>query len=236
MLGVEESASVTVELPSPFPRENRIILAVPTVDTSFRARERDAEAIASIIIRTLALRKGNYLAFFPSFSFRDMVMARFPGGDYEVIIQKPAMKTEPVLKRLEGNTLGSLLLCGVQGGVFAEGVDYPGHLAIGAFIVGPGLPMVCPELKILESYYEAHDGKGKGFELAYVTPGVVRAVQAGGRVIRSETDRGFVMLIGKRFQSKLYREKMPEYWRQEVVDSDDPAGQVKDFWGRTDAR
>jgi DNA excision repair protein ERCC-2 len=235
MLGVEESASVTAELPSPFPRDNRIILAVPTVDTSFRARERDAAAIASIIIQTLELRKGNYLAFFPSFSFRDMVMARFPAGDYEVIVQKPAMKTEPVLKRLEGNTRGSLLLCGVQGGVFAEGVDYPGHLAIGAFIVGPGLPMVCPELKILESYYEAHDGKGKGFELAYVTPGVVRAVQAGGRVIRSETDRGFVMLIGKRFQSKLYREKMPEYWRQEVVDSDDPAGRVKDFWGRMDA-
>ncbi len=235
MLGVEESASVTVELPSPFPRENRVIVAVSTVDTAFRARERDAEAIAAMIIRTLALRKGNYLAFFPSFSFRDLVVNRFPSGDYDVIIQKPAMKTEPVLKRLAGNTRDSLILCGVQGGVFAEGVDYPGHLAIGAFIVGPGLPMVCPELKILEHYFEAHDGKGKGFELAYVTPGIVRAVQAGGRVIRSETDKGFVMLIGKRFQSKLYREKLPEYWRQEIVDSDDPASLIAEFWRRSGA-
>jgi DNA excision repair protein ERCC-2 len=230
LLGVEEAASASLEMPSPFPRENRLILAVPTVDTSFKARERDADAIAGLIIRTAALRHGNYLVFFPSFAFRDMVAARFPPGNYQVILQKPAMKTEPVLKRLADNTRDTLLLCGVQGGVFAEGVDYPGHLAIGAFIVGPGLPMVCPELKILENYYEAHDGKGKGFELAYVTPGVVRAVQAGGRVIRSEKDRGFVMLIGKRFQSKLYREKFPQFWRDEVVDAADPAVKVDAFW------
>lgn len=230
MLGVEEPASVTLEMPSPFPRENRLILAVPSVDTSYKARERDAEAIAAMIIKTAALRKGNYLVFFPSFAFRNMVCAHFPPGDYAVIIQKPAMQTEPVLKRLADNTRGTLLLCGVQGGVFAEGVDYPGHLAIGAFIVGPGLPMICPELKILESYYEAHDGKGKGFDLAYVTPGVVRAVQAGGRVIRSETDRGFIMLIGRRFKSKLYREKMPQFWRDEAVDTEEPEALVDAFW------
>jgi DNA excision repair protein ERCC-2 len=230
LLGVEEAASAVLELPSPFPRENRLILAVPSVDTSFKARERDAAAIADLIVRTAALRRGNYLVFFPSFAFRDMVTARFPAGDYQVILQKPAMKTEPVLKRLADNTRDTLLLCGVQGGVFAEGVDYPGHLAIGAFIVGPGLPMVCPELKVLENYYESHDGKGKGFELAYVTPGVVRAVQAGGRVIRSEKDRGFVMLIGRRFQSKLYREKFPLFWKDEIVDADDPAARVEAFW------
>jgi DNA excision repair protein ERCC-2 len=230
LLGVEEDHSIRLELPSPFPRENRLILAVPTVDTSFKARDRDAQAIADLIIRTVNLRKGNYLAFFPSFAFRDMVTRLFPKGDYEVILQKPAMATEPVLKRLKDNRTGTLLLCGVQGGVFAEGVDYPGHLAIGAFIVGPGLPMVCPELKIVESYFESQDGKGKGFELAYVTPGVVRAVQAGGRVIRSETDRGFVMLIGKRFQSKLYREKFPQFWREETIDSSEPDILIQTFW------
>ncbi len=236
MLGVEPNVSVTVELASPFPRENRLILAVPTVDTSFRARDRDAAAIASIITQTIQLRKGNYLAFFTSFTFRDLVASRFPAGDFDVIIQKPAMKTETVLKRLKENTNGTVILCGVQGGVFAEGVDYPGHLAIGAFIVGPGLPMVCPELKLLEHYYESHDGKGKGFELAYVTPGVVRAVQAGGRVIRSETDRGFVMLLGKRFQSKLYREKLPEYWRHELLETEDPVARVNEFWSQPQTR
>ncbi len=235
MLGVEESAAVTVELPSPFPRENRLILSVSSVDTSFKARGRDAESIAALIIRTVALRKGNYLIFFPSFAFRDLVTGLFPEGDYEVILQKPAMKTESVLKRLADNRDGTLLLCGVQGGVFAEGVDYPGHLAIGAFIVGPGLPMVCPELKIREAHYEAQDGKGKGFELAYVTPGVVRAVQAGGRVIRSETDRGFVMLIGKRFQNKLYRNKLPEFWRDELVEAENPVERVAAFWRGNDA-
>lgn len=230
MLGVEETGSVALELPSPFPRENRLILSVPTIDTSFKGRHRDAEAIAALILKTAALRPGNYLAFFPSFAFRDLVTDCIPRDAVQVILQKPAMTTEPVLKRLRDNTTETLILCGVQGGVFAEGVDYPGHLAIGAFIVGPGLPMVCPELKILENYFETHDGKGKGFELAFVTPGVVRAVQAGGRVIRSETDRGFVMLIGKRFQSKLYREKLPQFWREEIVDTPDPAAAIAGFW------
>ncbi|MFO7535983.1 MAG: ATP-dependent DNA helicase [Kiritimatiellia bacterium] len=230
MLGVEENTSAALELPSPFPRENRLIVSVPTIDTSFKGRGRDAEAIAALIVKTTALRPGNYLAFFPSFAFRDLVTDLIPRNTVQVILQKPAMPTEPVLKRLRENTSGTLLLCAVQGGVFAEGVDYPGHLAIGAFIVGPGLPMVCPELKILENYFETHDGKGKGFELAFVTPGVVRAVQAGGRVIRSETDRGFVMLIGKRFQSKLYREKLPLFWREEIVDTPDPAAAIAGFW------
>ena len=230
MLGVEEDRAVTLELPSPFPRENRLLLAVSSVDTSFKARHRDADAIADLIIRTVSLRTGNYLVFFPSFAFRDLVVSRFPPGAYRCLLQTPAMRTEAVLRQLRNNRDETLLLCGVQGGVFAEGVDYPGHLAIGAFVVGPGLPMVSPERKLLEAYYETLDGTGKGFDLAYVTPGVVRAVQAGGRVIRSETDRGFVMLIGRRFGYKLYRSKLPEFWSQELVEPDDPVACVSAFW------
>jgi len=237
LLGVEESASVTLELPSPFPRENRLLLIVPTVETAFRARERDAAAIADLIRRAMALRAGNYLAFFPSFAFRDMVLSHFsPEERHRVLFQTPAMATGPILRRLRENTSGTLLLAAVQGGVFAEGVDYPGPLAIGAFIVGPGLPQVSPEQKLIEAYYERTDGKGKGFELASVVPGIIRAVQAAGRVIRTETDIGFIMLIGRRFNHKLYRSKLPPFWEPELTVVDDPIPPLAAFWNAVDAR
>ncbi len=231
LLGVDGPGTTRIDLSSPFPRENRRLVAVPSVDTSFRNRTRDAPILAAIVADTIALRPGNYLAFFPSFAYRDAVTQLLPKGRFRVILQEPAMSTAGILRELNANENGTLLLCAVMGGVFAEGVDFPGHLAIGAFIVGPGLPMVCPEQELIRAYFERHTGKG--FEYAYVNPGINRVVQAGGRVIRSETDRGFVMLLCKRFVNRLYRGKFPQYWRDELIDSADPVETIRTFWNKT---
>lgn len=228
LLGVDVPTTLTMELPSPFPRENRRFLVVKNVDTTFKRRGRDAAAIAGIISRSIALKSGNYLAFFPSFAFRDAVADHIDPALGRIIRQAPAMKTGAVLDELIGNTSATILLCGVMGGVFSEGVDYPGHMAIGAFIVGPGLPQIGPEQELIRSYHEMQSGAG--FEFAYVNPGINRVVQAGGRVIRSETDRGFVMLICRRFTSKMYYAKFPAYWQEELIVAEDPVAELTRFW------
>ena len=102
------------------------------------------------------------------------------------------------------------LLLGVQGGVFAEGVDYPGNLAIGVIIVGPGLPKISCELELIRRYFE--EEYGQGFEYACLFPGMNRVIQSAGRVIRSETDRGVIVLIGKRFRYENYMNLFPRSW------------------------
>ena len=116
--------------------------------------------------------------------------------------------------------------------VFAEGVDYPGDMAIGVFVVGPGLPAVSPEQELVRSYYQQR--MGEGFEYAYVYPGLERVVQAGGRAIRTPEDRAFILLLGRRFSEPLYRKRLPAQWREELIDSDDPVALVRDFWERAD--
>ena len=118
--------------------------------------------------------------------------------------------------------LGDLLLLAVAGGVFAEGVDYPGQTLKAVAVVGPCLPAVSPEQQILRRYFDEHFERG--FEYAYVLPGMTRVVQAAGRLLRSADDRGVIALFDKRFLQGPYRRYLPSYWLVE----DSPAALVGD--------
>ena len=227
-LGADGPNTVELDLPSPFPSENRLLVAVDSVDTRYARRSDEAPAIARMIADTIALRPGSYLAFFPSYAFRDEVMAVLPRGAARVLLQLPGLPAEATLPLLRDNPGETRLLCAVQGGVFAEGVDYPGDMAIGVFVVGPGLPAVSPEQELVRGYYEAE--LRAGFEYAYVHPGIGRAVQAGGRAIRRRDDRAFTLLIGHRFSEPLYRGKLPAWWQEELVTTADPVPLVRAFW------
>ena len=119
----------------------------------------------------------------------------------------------------------------VQGGILSEGVDYPGEMAIGAFIVGPPLPSFDLEREKMREYYQA--AYGAGFDYAYTFPAMAKAVQAAGRVIRSETDRGLIVLIDDRFTHASYAKSMPQDWFDkspwELV-SDRILSDVAAFW------
>jgi DNA excision repair protein ERCC-2 len=228
VLGADGPRTVELELGSPFPAENRLLLSVTSVDTTFRRRSEHALEIAALIARSTALRRGNYLAFFPSFAFRDEVLRHLQVPGLKVVSQHPAMPTQLVLQLLRANRSRPLLLCAVHGGVFAEGVDYPGEMACGVFVVGPGLPAVSPEQELLREYYDRT--RGAGFEFAYLDPGMVRSIQAGGRAIRTPEDRGFVMLIGRRFAEPPYLERLPAEWRERMVRVEDPVEAIERFW------
>ena len=227
-LGVEGPRTERLDLASPFPARNRLLLCVPGVDTTYRRRSEDAPRVARIIARSMRVRPGNYLAFFGSYRYRDEVAAHLSPADARVLLQLPGMPAEPILRQLERNRDGSLLVCAVHGGVLSEGVDYPGELAVGVFVVGPGLPAVSPERELVREHYQKH--LGAGFEFAYVFPGLSRVVQSAGRAIRTPTDRAPVLLLGRRFAEPLYRERLPDWWRDELIDADDPVPALEAFW------
>ncbi|GAH17379.1 unnamed protein product, partial [marine sediment metagenome] len=118
------------------------------------------------------------------------------------------------------------LLLAVHGGIFSEGVDYTGDMAIGAFIIGPGLPAFSMEQELMQKYFEFK--WKKGFEYAYRNPGMMKVIQAAGRIFRTTTDRGFVMLIGHRFSTPYYKSVLPTDWN--IEHPPDLIQRIQSFW------
>jgi DNA excision repair protein ERCC-2 len=213
VLGFPPERTFTAEFPSPFPRQNRKVLVVPEVSTLYRDRQRDAPKIADIIERIVAQRPGNYIAFFPSFEFLRLVRPWLRLPVLCLIEQSETMtdtERTAVLQSLRQHDADARLVLAVQGGIFAEGVDYPGNMLIGVIIVGPGLPRLDAEQELIRAYYE--EQYGHGFAYAYLYPGMTRVIQSAGRVIRSATDVGIIALLDKRFTYTNYTALFPAHW------------------------
>ncbi len=97
------------------------------------------------------------------------------------------------------------------GGVFGEGVDLPGTRLIGAFVATLGLPQFDPVNEAIRARME--ERFGKGYDYTYVYPGLQKVVQAAGRVIRTETDTGCVLLLDARYREPRYRALLPSWWQ-----------------------
>lgn len=234
LLGFSLQNTKQVEFSSPFAKENRKILIIPQISTKYSDRSLSAGKIAETINRITQIKKGNYIALFPSFDFMRMVENLLNLPDFEVLVQEREMKqsqTEEYLEKLKGTQ--ATILLGVQGGVFSEGVDFPGEMLIGAFVVGPALPNFDFEREQIRSYYESRYGKDNAFNYAYVYPAMAKAVQSAGRVIRSETDRGVIVMLDSRFLQNTYSDTMPDGWFEtspkELV-STQILSDLKDFW------
>jgi DNA excision repair protein ERCC-2 len=156
-------------------------------------------------------------------------------GSYsgEKVIQKPGMKDmdrDGVLKRFKNNSDPKVLLA-VMGGIFSEGIDYSGDMAIGVIVISPALPMVSFERELLRQYYQ--EKQEAGMEFAYIYPGMNKVIQSVGRLIRSATDRGIAVLIGDRFADEQYNSILPEYWFSKQGDieiTDNYLPVIKEFW------
>jgi DNA excision repair protein ERCC-2 len=203
----------TAEFSSPFARSHRKLLVIPQVSTKYSQREKNYGRIAESISRISAVKSGNYFAFFPSFDFMERVLATFavPPG-FKVVRQERNMRVpeiEGVLEDLRSQAQPTIVFA-VQGGVFSEGVDYPGKMIIGAFVVGPPLPNFDLERETMRKYYDEY--YRSGFDYAYAYPAMAKAVQAAGRVIRSESDKGIIVLLDNRFLEDSYSKSMPSDW------------------------
>ncbi|MBQ7153251.1 MAG: ATP-dependent DNA helicase, partial [Clostridia bacterium] len=214
ILGGGEGA-VSVSLPSPFPQDNLCVAAVTTISTRYEDRTKSADRIVSCIAATVSGKRGNYIVYLPSYAYLELVSGRFAKKypKVTVTVQKQdmnaAQRDEFLGLFVENEQQLHIGFC-VLGGLFAEGIDLPGSRLIGSIIVGTGLPGLSNEGNILRDYYQMKNEDG--FNYAYTYPGMNRVLQAAGRVIRTEKDKGIVVLLDDRYATPLYRDMMPPHW------------------------
>ncbi|KZE68845.1 ATP-dependent helicase [Fictibacillus phosphorivorans] len=218
MLGGEDEDYV-IRMPSPYERDQLDVFVQP-LSTRYRDREQSIEPIAEMLIDLSNKRPGNYLVFFPSYRYMTDVYEQLLEKDpiFNLIVQQPAMteeERETFLAYFDSVGEKSLVGFAVMGGIFSEGIDLKGDKLTGAVIVGVGLPQVGLERDTMKNYFQSA-GKN-GYDFAYVYPGMNKVLQAGGRVIRSEEDRGTLVLVDDRFLTRKYVEMLPEEWRDFVV-------------------
>ncbi len=222
-------------LPSPYDENHLCLLAASRIDTRYKKREQSYSPIADMIYQTVRARTGNYLVYFPSYQYLsnvyELFCERYP--DVSVIRQSGSMteqEREEFLARFDAPGQETLVGYCVLGGVYAEGIDLKGDRLIGTVIVGVGLPQLSARLDVIRDYYDAADSPG--YEYAYVYPGMNKVLQAAGRVIRSEQDRGVVLLIDDRFLSPRYRRLFPQHYQglRPVRDVSELQEAIASFW------
>ncbi len=221
-------------IPSPFARENLDARIARSVPTTYARRSQSAQRVADLIRAFIGSRPGNYLCFFPSYAYLHLVHACYasPGDGVTVLVQEPEMDESGrnrFLAAFSERNPHTLVGFAVMGGIFGEGIDLVGERLCGAVIVGVGLPAVCPERELIRAYFEP---RGVGFDFAYRYPGIIRVLQAGGRVIRTEQDRGALLLVDQRFWHPAYNRLLPEHWGRQPVDTPAQLTRALDqFWG-----
>ena len=235
-LGLQKDRTRSLSLPPPFPRENRKVMILPQALTTYAAREKNFKTVAQLLVEMSDAQGGNSLALFPSYQFLQRVWEQLPAGRARVLAQRPnatEADRQAILAALAAPPPEGLLVMAALGGMYAEGVDYPGELLTGVYIVSPALPQVSFERELLRRYFE--ETEQAGFDYAYLQPGMTRVVQAAGRLIRSETDRGVIALLCRRFLQNPYAARLPRDWYDESpaeLIARDPAGEIRKFFGK----
>lgn len=215
LLSVEED-DYAIYVESSFPRENRLILVGRDVSTKYTRRGPEMyRRIAEYILCTAKSRQGNYIAFFPSYRMLEEVYEYFRQGKgkMESAAQTQYMsetEREEFLKLFETEREESFVGFCVMGGIFSEGIDLAEDRLIGAVIVGTGLPQVCSDREIIRNFFDRKNMQG--FSYSYLYPGMNKVLQSAGRVIRTERDKGVILLLDDRFRDQRYREIFPREW------------------------
>ena len=226
---------------SVFDPARRGIFISSDLTTRYRDRSDDEYfRTAEYISRIVGAKSGNYMIFFPSYAYMHRVLDIYESGflrdNDEIAVQGEHMTEQEREDFLglfdisaDAGKESTLIGFCVMGGIFSEGIDLKGDSLIGVICVGPGLPGVDMEQNILRAYFDGYDRKG--YEYAYMYPGMNKVLQAAGRVIRTEEDTGIVALLDKRFLGNEYRRLFPREWTNiEVTGMNDIKGKIENFW------
>ncbi len=225
VLGLEHDRTVLREYLSPFPRKNRPVYVMSNVTTLYKRRNPEMYArIADHIRNATEAASGNAAVFFPSYALLQEIefelMEMRPGKP--LVIEERGMKKvekERLYRKLDRlQYMGGATLLGVQGGSFSEGIDYPGGLLNMVIIVGIPLAPPSLEVELLISYYKRLFGQSRGYKYSYLLPALSRVLQAAGRCIRSEEDRGVVILMDRRFGQSNFAGHYPRDFKTRSTD------------------
>lgn len=228
-----------LELPSPYDRDNLCLMAADRVSTRLADREASAGEIIEMISAMAEAKTGNYICYLPSYKYLMLISDAFASvatrRGFDVTVQKKNMteaEREEFLSRFTESPSRSHVGFCVLGGLFSEGVDLPGDRLSGVVIVGVGLPQISAELNLRRDHFDRICERGH--EFAYMFPGMNKVLQAAGRVIRGEDDRGVVLLVDDRFGAPEYRALFPDHWvnLRYVGDVRSEKRILSDFWRR----
>ena len=208
MLGSEDG-DACLALVSPFDPAHLRARVAP-IDIRYAAREKTAPLVAQEIAAQLKKTRGHTLAFFPSYAYMERI--------YELVLGEEGLSDiafDRERRGLSEDAKNALLgafdeqgeqrraLFAVLGGAFSEGIDLPGKRLESVIVVSTGLPQPDMQVRAMQAYY---DGVGEdGFFLAMTLPGMIRVIQAAGRLIRTDEDEGDLLLIDSRFHHAQIR-------------------------------
>lgn len=209
MLGGDEK-SYRLKLPTPFKKDNLKVF-VSSINIRYNHRKRTLGLVASKIYKFVKESIGNYMIFSPSYEYMELLweeMKNYNIKEFTLTKQKSNMNEEEKTDFLSKfkNNKNILGFC-VLGGMFSEGIDLPGEELIGSIIIGVGYPKISIENDIIKGFFKEY-----GYDYAYVFPGINKIEQGAGRVIRTENDKGRVLLIDDRYINEKYRSLLPSEW------------------------
>ena len=215
VLGGAKSAE-SISLPSPFAPERLSVAVADYLSVRFDDRAKNDARYAAVIAATVSAKAGNYIAYFPSYELLERVRTAFckKYPKVEVIVQKQGMglrEKEEFLGSFQEDRGHLRVGFCVLGGAFSEGVDLPGSRLIGSIIFGVGIPGISNERNMIQEYFDKEESRG--YDYAYTYPGMTRVLQAVGRVIRQENDRGIAVLVDDRYATPKYRAMFPAHWQ-----------------------
>lgn len=225
-----------INLKSPFDVKNRLLIIGDNVATTYNKRFETSEDIASYIANCVQAKKGNYMVFFPSYKYMELVFEKMKENypDINTSIQESNMSEEEKEEFLsmfdEDNKETHVGFC-VLGGHFSEGIDLTNDKLIGVIIVGVGMPQIGIERDIIKDHMK---DSNKGFDYAYVYPGMIKVLQAAGRCIRTDDDKGVILLLDNRYSQRRYQSLFPYEWYPNfrVRKSDDVKTLCEEFWNK----
>ena len=234
LLGADRDSEL-LEVRSPFDPSQLSVSIMDKISTRYSERHRTLPAVCQAIAATLSARRGNYMIFSPSFEYSEALAEEFSRKYPKIrtLSQRRDMtpsERSDFLREFEKDSPGYLVGFCVMGGIYSEGVDLVGKSLIGAVVVGIGIPALSYGREAMAEYYADKYEKGK--EYAYIFPGMRRVLQAAGRVIRRESDRGVIVLIDDRFDDPIYKKVIPELWEGMKFVSDPHAlrERIDKFW------
>ncbi|GAA4015213.1 ATP-dependent DNA helicase [Actimicrobium antarcticum] len=212
------ASTAWIDVASPFTADQLSVRLVNTISTRFQHRDASIAPIVALMAEQYRQQPGNYLTFFSSFDYLQKVTTLFAARHPDIPMWAQSRRMEEAdrdafLARFApgGRGIGFAVL----GGSFAEGIDLPGDRLIGAFIATLGLPQMNPVNEHIMRRMEARFGSG--YDYTYLFPGLQKVVQAAGRVIRTESDRGVVILIDDRFGRSTVQALLPRWWTPEIL-------------------
>ncbi len=202
--------TISREIAWPFPKDNLGVWIIPEIDTKYRGRRNSAPRLAERIKEIYSSAPGTWLVFFPSYVYLELLSSYLDETGIPILVQTPRMTREDRAEFIDRIESENQLVLIVSGGVFSEGIDLRSESLMGAIIVGPSLPGMNLRMRLLSDTYKQRGIDG--FIHTWAIPGMIRVIQAAGRLIRNRSERKALVLIGGRFAKYPYIKLLPEHW------------------------